>query len=132
MNSADRVNELKDKVLSLIVSDPSACLKAVRRLQRYQVGIRKLAFTFHFIGFEYSRQIFDSLTEAQWEHLERVFYSESNIASQESEEEILLFVYTELLGEVMIQSNTPVRHQDPFQFLKKLSPEKLKEIFHLD
>jgi flagellar motor switch protein FliG len=120
--------ELKEKILALAVSQPKACSLVARKLLSTREGMRKLAVACEAIGFEYTRQLFDTVSPGKWRAMGE--YLRNNLAeiSRTPEGPILLEIYTDMLAESM--GWDPSQNVDgPFDFLHKISEPELIRLF---
>lgn len=121
------VIELTDKILSLTVAHPKPCQISARRLITTRDGMRKMVVLFDSIGIEYSKQLFDRISPAQWQSIRALRQELSAKSTQESDAKILLEIYTDFLIESM-SADTPDYCDDPFSFLKELNNYELSSI----
>ncbi|MEO7163110.1 MAG: hypothetical protein ABI041_09325 [Bdellovibrionia bacterium] len=119
--------ELTDKILSLAIAYPKPCQISVRRFITTRDGMKKMAVLFDSIGFEYSRQLFDRITSAQWRIISDLNRERSTSPNRMSEAKILLEIYTDFLIESM-SADSPEFIEDPFAFLKELNNYELSSI----
>lgn len=120
--------ELKEKILTLAVAQPKACSLVARRLLSTREGMRKLAIACEAIGFEYTRQLFDTVSPGKWRSLGE--YLRENLAelSKTPAGPVLLEIYTDMLAESM--GGDPNQSADgPFDFIHKLSESELLKLF---
>lgn len=119
--------ELTDKILSLTVAHPKPCQISARRIITTRDGMKKMMVLFDSIGIEYSRQLFDRITPAQWRMINDLSKERSTHSNQVSSAKILLEIYTDFLIESM-SSDSSDFIEDPFSFLKELGSYELSSI----
>ncbi len=118
--------ELKEKILALAVSQPKACSLVARRLMSTREGMRKLAVACEAIGFEYTKQLFDTVSPAKWRAMGEYLRQNLSEITRAPLGKILLEIYTEMLAESM--GWDPSQNSNgPFDFLHKITePEMAK------
>jgi flagellar motor switch protein FliG len=122
------VGEIKEKILSLAVANPKSCSTVARKLLATREGMRKLAVASEAIGFEYTKQLFDTVSPDKWRAMGE--YLRSNLAEVASAPvgEILMEIYTDMLAESMGWDPSK-GSEGPFDFLHKLNGAELNKMF---
>jgi flagellar motor switch protein FliG len=119
--------ELKEKILALAVSQPKACSLVARKLISTREGMRKLAVACEAIGFEYTKQLFDTVSPAKWRTMGEYLRSNLTELSKAPVGPILLEIYTDMLAESM--GWDPNQNADgPFDFMHKLNDVELSKM----
>ena len=124
--------ELKEKILALAVSQPKACSLVARKLMATREGMRKLAVACEAIGFEYTRQLFDTVSPARWRAMGEYLRENLGEISKAPVGPILLEIYTDMLAESMGWDPSQ-SSEGPFDFIHKISePELVKLLANED
>ena len=117
---------LKDKIASLTVANPAPCALAATKLFRTRAGLLKFAYACQYIGWSYSRQIFDQITREQWAALETAFEAARYALAPDAVSAALLDVYMALLAETLAWDPL-LGMEDPFRVLDGILGARLKE-----
>ncbi|RME18448.1 MAG: hypothetical protein D6797_00415 [Bdellovibrio sp.] len=117
----DRLNKSRDQIYHLAVEYPQICTKAL--LEYFQEGHEEeVALLFETLGWETSRQLFDTLSPRVWGQVGHIVRERREQPAIDTYERAVSGAYQFLLSKVL-EEGTYGDEKNPFQFLFKM-PEK--------
>ncbi len=122
------INDLKEKILKIIIAFPNPCSNVIEKLISSRQGIIKFAIVCDTLGFNYSKQIFEKISQSNWDEMEDLVNTSSFKFLKSSTPTILNEVYLECIDASM-DENFLESYTDPFHFLKTMNKTELQTLF---